>query len=83
MWREPKRRKREREKGAKSEKKDGKIDEKEKEREEVSTQVEEKYQSSRISFISIPRSIVVEILARFHSFLPLCRFLFFFPYVSS
>lgn len=48
------------------------------EREEVSTQVEEKYQSSRISFISIPRSIVVEILARFHSFLPLCRFLFFF-----
>lgn len=33
MWREPKRRKREREKGAKSEKKDRKIDEKEKKRE--------------------------------------------------
>lgn len=33
-----------------------------KKREEVSTQIEEKYQSSRISFISIPPSIVVEIL---------------------
>lgn len=35
---------------------------KKREREEVSTQIEEKYQSSRISFISIPPSIVVEIL---------------------